>query len=80
LNFSKFEEAEEMPTLKNMTYRTISVELSDDRSLTLGPRESKEVHLDDLGSDDLRRRLLEEELYILPAENVALAVQPPSDS
>ncbi len=68
-----------MPTIKNMSYRTISVELREGRTLTLGPRESKDVAADDLSSDDLRQRILDEELYVLPAESAgdAAATQPP---
>ena len=55
-----------MPTVKNMLYSTVSLELPKGRSLTLGPRESRDIHADDLASEDLRRRVLDDELYILP--------------
>ncbi|MDQ3806413.1 MAG: hypothetical protein M3416_21600 [Acidobacteriota bacterium] len=65
-----------MPTLKNMSYRTISVELSEGRSLTLGPRESKDVPADDLASEELRRRILDDELYVLPSQSAEPAPPP----
>ena len=65
-----------MPTLKNMTYRTISVALDEGRSLTLGPRESKDVAADDLKSDELRRRLLDDEIEVLPLQSAEPAPPP----
>lgn len=67
-----------MPTIKNMSYRTISVELREGRSLTLGPRESKDVAADDLTSDDLRQRILDDELYVLPTESADAAPATPT--
>jgi hypothetical protein len=66
-----------MPTVKNMLYSTISLDLPEGRSLTLGPRESKDIPVSDLASDDLRRRILEEELYILPPQSAEPAPPPP---
>ncbi|HKS28217.1 MAG TPA: hypothetical protein VJS44_10375 [Pyrinomonadaceae bacterium] len=54
-----------MPTIKNLSYGMLTVELGES-SITLGPRESKDISIDDADSPDVQRQLREGTLFVIP--------------
>jgi hypothetical protein len=54
-----------MPTIKNMSYEPISIELADS-TITLGPRESKNIEKADVDSPDIQKYLREDRLFVIP--------------
>lgn len=66
-----------MPTLKNLSYGPITVQLPDG-SITLGPRESKEIEKADADSADIQKHLREETFFIIPSAEASTAAAPPS--
>lgn len=65
-----------MPTVKNLSYGPITVQLVEEKSLTLGPRESKKIDRADADSPDIMKSLKEGSLFIIPDEEAAA---PPTD-
>lgn len=54
-----------MPTIKNMSYGMLTVELAE-RRITLGPRESVDILNIEADSADLDKHLREGTLFIIP--------------
>lgn len=66
-----------MPTLKNLSYGPITVQLADG-SITLGPRESKEIEKADADAPAVQKYLLEGTFFIIPSAETPPAAAPPS--
>jgi hypothetical protein len=57
-----------MPTVKNMSYGSLAIQLSENKQLTLGPRESKEIALEEFDAEGVRKSLRDAQITVLPGE------------
>jgi hypothetical protein len=57
-----------MPEIKNLGYGSLAIQLSEDKQITLGPRETKEIALDDLDSEGVQKSLRDGLAMLLTSE------------
>jgi hypothetical protein len=46
-----------MPTVKNLSYGSLAIQVRDDHQIVLGPRESKDIGSDDFESEGIQKIL-----------------------
>ena len=60
-----------MPDIKNLGYGSLAIQLSGDNSITLGPRETKDISADDFESEGVQKGFREGLIAVLPGETQA---------
>jgi hypothetical protein len=55
-----------MPDIKHMGYGSLTIQVSDNNKLELGPRETKDISVDDLESEGIQKALRDGLVVILP--------------
>jgi hypothetical protein len=55
-----------MPDIKHMGYGSLTIQLDESNKVELGPRETKDIAVDDLGSDGVQKALADGLIVILP--------------
>ncbi len=57
-----------MPQFKNLGYGTLSLQLSEEKQITLGPRETKDISADESKSAGIHKALAEGLIAVLPGD------------
>lgn len=57
-----------MSDIKNLGYGSVAIQLSDDKQIALGPRETKDISADDFDSEGVQKALRDELIAVLPGE------------
>jgi hypothetical protein len=55
-----------MPTIKNMSYGSLSIARAEKDPLTLGPRETADISDLEFDSDEIQRHLRDRRIAVLP--------------
>ena len=55
-----------MPDIKHLGYGSVTIRISDDKEVVLGPRESKDISADDFETDGVQKGLREGLIAVLP--------------
>jgi hypothetical protein len=55
-----------MPAVKNLSYGSLAIQLSDNKQLKLGPRETNEISADEFESEGIQKSLREGRIAVLP--------------
>jgi hypothetical protein len=55
-----------MPDIKHLGYGSLTIRISDDKEVVLGPRESKDISADDFETDGVQKSLREGLIAVLP--------------
>ncbi len=57
-----------MPDIKHLGYGSLAIQLSEDKQITLGPRETKQISTDEFDADGIQKGLREGMLAVLPGD------------
>jgi hypothetical protein len=57
-----------MPQLKNQGYSTLAIQVSDDDQIVLGPRETKDISIDEFDSEGVQKSLRDGLAMVLASE------------
>ena len=55
-----------MPDIKHLGYGSLTIRTGDDKEITLGPRETKDVSADDFESEGIQKGLRENLIAVIP--------------
>lgn len=55
-----------MPDIKELGYQQVAIQLSEDKQITLGPRETKRISDDEFESEGVQRSLRDGLIAVLP--------------
>jgi hypothetical protein len=57
-----------MPEIKHLGYGSLAIQLSEDKQITLGPRETKHISDEEYGSEGVQKGFRDGLLTVLPGE------------
>ena len=57
-----------MANIKHLGYGSLAIQLSDEKRIVLGPRETADISVDELDSEGVQKSLREGLIAILPGE------------
>ena len=60
-----------MPDIKHLGYGSLTIRTGEDKEITLGPRETKDVSADDFESEGIQKSLREGLIAVLPDQTPA---------
>jgi hypothetical protein len=69
-----------MPDIKHMGYGTLTIQVGENDKLEFGPRETKDIAADDLGSDGVQKALADGLVIVLPSTTTEKKPKPAKGS
>lgn len=60
-----------MPDIKHLGYGSLAIQLSENKQITLGPRETKQISADEFKSEGVQKGFSEGLLAVLPGEEAS---------